>query len=214
MISLSLKEISSILCIGAHADDIEIGCGGTLLSLLRANNQLSVGWVVLSSGGEREAEARESASAFLAGATNSTVEVKQFRNGFFPYDSTVKDFFEDLKQRYAPDLVLTHRREDRHQDHRTVSDLTWNTFRDNLVLEYEIPKWDGDLGQPNIYAPLQEWAYMAKIEKLAGAFASQQSRPWYDPETFRGLMRLRGMECNAASRYAEGFFGRKLALSV
>ena len=214
MHSLAFGSARSILCLGAHADDIEIGCGGTVLSLIKAIPDISIGWIVLSSGPQREAEARHSAAAFLHGAADCSVEISDFRNGFFPYDAALKDHFELLKQRYSPDLILTHRREDRHQDHRTVCELTWNTFRDHLILEYEIPKWDGDMGRPTVYVPLDTWTRDRKVECLMSSFQSQQSRHWYDAELFHGLMRLRGMECNAPDRCAEAFWAPKLTLAL
>ena len=203
----------SVLCLGAHSDDIEIGAGATLLSLLERGIQLEVHWCVLSGGAERAAEARKSAADFLVKATASQVEVKAFPDGFFPeYGEAIKEWFESLKQRIEPDLILTHRRDDAHQDHRLVSRLTWNTFRDHCILEYEIPKWDGDIGQPNVYVPVSAAALQRKIDLLMLHFGSQRSKQWFDEETFRGLARLRGMECRAPERYAEAFFGRKLSL--
>jgi LmbE family N-acetylglucosaminyl deacetylase len=212
MLSFSIRTVRSVLCLGAHADDIEIGCGGTLLELFERNPEVAVTWVVLSSGGSREQEARTSAERFLTGVSHTTVEVKDFRNGYFPYQPEIKDYFEKLKGKCSPELLFTHRRNDRHQDHRVVNDLTWNTFRNHLILEYEIPKWDGDFGRPNVYVPLESEVHRRKTNHLMSSFPSQQPRPWYDPDTFDGLMRLRGMECNAESRYAEAFFARKLSL--
>ena len=214
MYSLSLAAVREVLCIGAHADDIEIGCGGTILSLITSVPNLVVSWVVLSAGGVRESEARETAAVFLDGAGDQRVEVNDFRDGFFPYDPGVKEYFELLKGRYQPDLILTHRRGDLHQDHRSVCELTWNTFRNHLILEYEIPKWDGDLGCPNVYIPLNGEECEAKLRFLMNGFGSQQSHHWYDPELFRALMRIRGMECAAPSRYAEGFYVSKAIVSA
>jgi LmbE family N-acetylglucosaminyl deacetylase len=203
----------SVLCLGAHSDDIEIGAGATLLGLQERGIQLEVHWCVLSGGAERAVEARKSAADFLVNATGSQIEVKSFPDGFFPeYGEALKEWFESLKQRIEPDLILTHRRDDAHQDHRLVSRLTWNTFRDHCILEYEIPKWDGDIGQPNLYVPVSAAALQRKIELLMLHFGSQRSKQWFDEETFRGLARLRGMECRAPERYAEAFFGRKLSL--
>jgi LmbE family N-acetylglucosaminyl deacetylase len=204
----------SVLCLGAHSDDIEIGAGATILSLLERGVQLDVHWCVLSGGGERDNEAKASAADFLRDAASSTrIEVLSFRDGFFPEQGeAIKQWFESLKQRIAPDLILTHRRDDAHQDHRLVARLTWNTFRDHCILEYEIPKWDGDIGQPNLYMPVSAAILQRKIELLLAHFGSQRSKQWFDDETFRGLARLRGMECRAPERYAEAFFGRKLAL--
>jgi LmbE family N-acetylglucosaminyl deacetylase len=202
-----------VLAIGAHADDIEIGCGGTLLRLVAEHPKLSVDWVVLSGLGERAGEAADSAAAFLQGAAETRVTVERFRDGFFPYlGGAVKEFFEQLKSRVAPDLVLTHRLEDRHQDHRLVAELTWNTFRDHLVLEYEIPKYEGDLGQPNLFVPLAPDLCERKVELLRKCFPSQAGRAWFGDDTFMALLRLRGVESGAPSRYAEAFHARKLVL--
>ncbi|HEY7300658.1 MAG TPA: PIG-L deacetylase family protein [Xanthobacteraceae bacterium] len=203
----------SVLCLGAHSDDIEIGAGATLLSLLERGIRLDVHWCVLSSGGEREVEAKKSAVDFIAKAASAQIEVMSFRDGFFPeHGEAIKQWFESLKTRVEPNLILTHRRDDAHQDHRQVCRLTWNTFRDHQILEYEIPKWDGDIGQPNVYVPVSAAAIERKIGLLMGHFGSQRSKQWFDEETFRGLARLRGMECRAPERYAEAFFGRKLLL--
>jgi LmbE family N-acetylglucosaminyl deacetylase len=203
----------SVLCLGAHSDDIEIGAGGTILTWLDHGIHLEVHWCVLSGIGERETEARASAGDFLAGATTSTIEIMNFRDGFFPEQGEqLKIWFESLKARVAPDLILAHRRDDAHQDHRHVNRLVWNTFRDHLVLEYEIPKWDGDLGRPNLYMPVSASVMQRKVDLLMDHFGSQRSKQWFDPETFLGLARLRGMECRADDRYAEAFVARKLVL--
>ena len=203
----------SVLCLGAHSDDIEIGAGATLLSMLERGIRLDVHWCVLSGGGEREGEARASAADFLSAVQTKKIEVMSFEDGFFPEQGVaIKSWFEDLKKRINPDLIFTHRREDAHQDHRQVNRLTWNTFRDHCILEYEIPKWDGDMGQPNLYVPISAEALARKIDLLMSHFGSQRSKQWFDAETFLGLARLRGMECRAPERYAEAFFGRKLAL--
>jgi LmbE family N-acetylglucosaminyl deacetylase len=203
-----------ILCLGAHSDDIEIGCGGLILQLLREHRAVDVDWVVLSAHGRREQEARRSAALFLRGARRQRVILKEFRDGFFPYDASIKKAFEELKNGNAPDLVLTHYRHDRHQDHRVVSDLTWNTFRDHLVLEYEIPKYDGDFGSPNFFVPLDRRMCDRKTKYLHNVFGSQRDKHWFDVETFLGVMRLRGMECRAPAGYAEAFYARKLVLST
>lgn len=206
-------ERLSVLCLGAHSDDIEIGTGATLLSLVDRGVRLDVHWCVLSGGGEREREARVSAADFLAHVPSAKVEVMTFRDGFFPEQGEqIKSWFETLKGRVEPDVILTHRRDDAHQDHREVSRLAWNTFRDHCILEYEIPKWDGDMGQPNLYMPVSADALQRKIDLLVSHFGSQRSKQWFDAETFRGLARLRGMECRAPERYAEAFFARKLSL--
>lgn len=202
-----------MLCIGAHCDDIEIGCGATVMSLLAANPELVVHWVVCSSDARRAAEARASAADFL-GEGPHQVLVETFRNGFFPSETArIKLFFEELKT-IEPDLILTHHRADLHQDHRTLGELTWNTFRNHLVLEYEIPKYDGDLGRPNSFVPLADAVRQRKVELLMRHFPSQHDRHWWSAEVFNGLMRLRGMECHAPSGYAEAFYAPKLSLSV
>ncbi len=207
-------ERLSVLCLGAHSDDIEIGAGATLLSLSERGIVLDVHWCVLSGGGIRDVETKRSAEDFLAKAASRQIEVMSFRDGFFPEQGeAIKEWFESLKQRVEPDLVLTHRRDDAHQDHRQVCRLTWNTFRAHSILEYEIPKWDGDIGQPNVYLPVSTEVLERKIELLLSHFGSQRSKQWFDAETFRGLARLRGMECRAQERYAEAFFGRKLVLA-
>jgi LmbE family N-acetylglucosaminyl deacetylase len=201
-----------VLCLGAHSDDIEIGCGGLILSLIKSRRAIDVTWVVFSAPGQREKEARRGASLFLKQAARTDIRIHQFRDGHFPYEGpAVKAVFESLK-RAAPDVVLTHYREDRHQDHRVLSDLAWNTFRDHLVLEYEIPKFDGDLGQPNCFIPLDRATAARKARFLGQAFGTQRDKHWFSDETFLGLMRLRGMECRAPGGYAEAFYGRKVIL--
>jgi LmbE family N-acetylglucosaminyl deacetylase len=200
-----------ILCLGAHSDDLEIGCGGTMLQLLAQRPESIVRWVVFSAAGIREQEARAGAEHFLAGAAERHIAVAQFRESFFPYaGDRIKEYFETIKANGEPDVVFTHYRDDRHQDHRVIGDLTWNTFRRSLILEYEIPKWDGDLGQPNAYTRLTEAVAEAKIRAICATFASQSGKSWFSADTFRALMRLRGIEANAA--YAEAFHARKLAL--
>jgi LmbE family N-acetylglucosaminyl deacetylase len=209
------EPLRRMLAIGAHADDLEIGCGGTVLQLLRACPELEVGWIVLAAEGERANEAKRCAEAFLVGASGRCVTVHSFRDGYLPHErAAVKDVFEDLKRTFDPQLVLTHTRDDAHQDHRLASELTWNTFRDHLILEYEIPKWDGDLGRPNVYVPLDADIVARKLELLEAHFPSQHEKHWYDRDTFRGLMRLRGMECVAPSRHAEAFNGCKIGLVI
>jgi LmbE family N-acetylglucosaminyl deacetylase len=202
-----------VLCLGAHSDDIEIGCGGTILKLIGDGKGVACDWVVFSAAGPRKGEADRSASAFMAGAAKRTVAVEGFRDGFFPFiGADLKDYFEGLKTRVKPDLIFTHHRADLHQDHRIISDLTWNTFRDHLILEYEVPKYDADLGSPNIYVPLDGAAVKKKIRFIMKNFASQAKNHWFTEETFRAVLRLRGVESNAPSGYAEGFHGRKLTL--
>jgi LmbE family N-acetylglucosaminyl deacetylase len=208
------ERIESVLAIGCHADDIEIGCGGTILALLERNPRLDVTWVVLSAGGERAEEARASSTAFLTAAEHQpSVVLESFRDSFFPYiGAEVKEVFERLKAEVSPELVLTHTGTDLHQDHRLVAELTWNTFRDHLILEFEIPKYDADLGSPNVFVPLEEALVRRKVSLLLEHFASQRSRHWFTEDLFLGLMRLRGMETNSPTGYAEAFRCRKLQL--
>ena len=215
MLNLSAAESPRrVLAIGCHADDIEIGCGGTLLTLARSNPEVEVDWVVLAAPGERGAEARASAAAFLDGVAKARVEVHDFRDGFLPYvGGAVKDVFEELKGRVDPQVVLTHAGYDFHQDHRLACELTWNTFRNHLILEYEIPKVDGDLGRPNVFVPLSLSVVEKKLALIEEHFPSQSGKHWFDRETFLGLMRLRGMEAVAPDRYAEAFTCRKLVLA-
>ncbi len=213
MRTFSLGNLKTILCLGAHSDDIEIGCGGTVLKLIELNPGLVVHWVVFSAVGDRGKEASASASRFLARAGSSSVELHQFRDGFFPSEhAKIKSYFEELKSKVQPDAIFTHTRADLHQDHRAVCELTWNTFRDHVVLEYEIPKWDGDLGAPNCFVHLEERHADEKIAILMECFATQRGKRWFDEETFVSLMRLRAMESNAPSRRAEAFYGRKVVL--
>lgn len=207
------RELKTLLCLGSHCDDIEIGCGGAILRLIREHPQMRVHWVVFSSGPHRATEARCSADAFLENAGGRDVQIRDFRNGYFPsVTADIKDSFEELKAAIQPDLIFTHYRNDLHQDHRVISELTWNTFRNHLVLEYEIPKYDGDLGTPNLFVPLPENIWRKKIETLMKCFPSQQDKHWFTPDTFAGLMRLRGVESNSDSGYAEAFYCRKLVL--
>jgi LmbE family N-acetylglucosaminyl deacetylase len=200
-----------VLALGCHADDIEIGCGGTLLALAAERPELVVRWVVFSTQGERRGEAQAAADELLDGVPERQVDLHPFRDGFLPYHGAeVKELFEGMKD-FAPDLVLTHQRHDLHQDHRLVNELTWNTFRDHLVLEYEIPKYDGDLGVPNVFSPLDEGVCARKVDLLMRHFGSQRSKRWFSEDLFYGLMRLRGME-SGGHRYAEAFYGRKLVL--
>jgi LmbE family N-acetylglucosaminyl deacetylase len=215
MLSLPLPRLERplrLLCVGAHADDIEIGCGGLILSLLRGPHPVDVTWVVFSGSSQRQAEARRGAALFLKGAHRRRVIHHRFRDGFFPYDPAIKKAFERLKK-VEPDMVLTHYRDDRHQDHRVLSDLAWNTFRDHVILEYEIPKFDGDLGSPNCFVALDREICARKVKFLGDAFGTQRDKHWFSDETFWALLRLRGMECRASGGYAEAFYGRKIALS-
>jgi len=203
-----------ILCLGAHADDIEIGCGGTILQLAGHYPNCVLYWVVFSANEIRAKEAEQSANLFAGSTAFRRPQIKSFKDGFMPYfGDEVKAAFEELKE-VSPDLIFTHHRHDAHQDHRLLSELTWNTFRDHLILEYEIPKYDGDMGQPSVFVPLAAATCQKKVDSIMEAFQSQHDKRWFRPETFYSLMRLRGMECNSPSGYAEAFYGRKLRLEI
>lgn len=216
MLSLKLDDRSgplNLLCMGAHADDIEIGCGGTLLRLLGERPGCVVHWVVFAANPEREAEARAAAADFLQKAGRSEVVVHHFRESYFPsVASDIKDAFEAIKRAVQPDLVLCHRKVDAHQDHRVIADLAWNTFRNHAIWEYEIPKYDGDLGLPNLYVPLLREQADRKVELLMTHFKSQASRAWFKADTFHGLMSVRAVECNAPEGRAEAFYVRKVVV--
>lgn len=202
--------IKNILCLGSHCDDIEIGCGGTILRLIDEHPDAGIHWVVFSSDPQRGVEARQCANEFLAKVRTKHVVVKDFRNGFFPYlGAGIKEYFEQLKQDVTPDIIFTHYRHDLHQDHRIISDLTWNTFRNHLILEYEIPKYDGDMGTPNVFVPLPDMLCRRKIDTIMKCFESQRTKSWFTPETFSALLRLRGVESSSPSGYAEAFHCRK-----
>jgi LmbE family N-acetylglucosaminyl deacetylase len=202
----------TVLCLGAHSDDIEIGCGGTLLHLKQLFPQLRLHWVVFSASGPRGQEAAKSAELFASGC-NKQIVLKDYRDGFLPCGAQqVKEDFESMKAQINPDLIFTHWQGDAHQDHRLLCELTWNTFRNHFILEYEIPKYDGDMGRPNVFVPLDAPLYENKVDFLLEAFASQRSKHWFERETFLGLMRLRGVECNSPSNYAEAFHCRKVVL--
>lgn len=203
---------ATVLCIGAHCDDIEIGCGATLVRMAREHPKLSFFWAVFAGSSVREQESR-AAAAQLLGVQRVELQYFGFRESYFPsQQDQVKDAFESLKATVKPDLILTHRIEDRHQDHRVLADLTWNTFRSHLILEYEIPKYEGDLGQPNFFVPVSATDLDHKVEMLMRSFSSQHSRSWFTSETFRALARIRGIECAAASGYAEAFHARKICV--
>jgi LmbE family N-acetylglucosaminyl deacetylase len=213
-LGLGAEQPLRLLLIGAHSDDIEIGCGGTVLSLLRQRT-VAVRWVVFSATGDRELEARRSAAAFLEGAAECDVRTCGFRDGFFPYEgAAVKEFFETLKTDMRPDLIFTHRLDDRHQDHRLLAELTWNTFRDHAILEYEIPKYEGDLGHPNLFVPLEADVSRRKLALLMTMFGTQRSKRWFTEELFAAVMTLRGAEAGLAGGHAEGFHARKLLLEL
>jgi LmbE family N-acetylglucosaminyl deacetylase len=202
-----------VLAIGAHPDDAEIGCGGTILKLIGEGAVAAVCWVVLTGESARADEARASAEAMLEGAAESTILQRDFRDGFLPYEGAdVKAFFEEVKRDFSPDVILTHQRHDLHQDHRTACELTWNTFRDHFILEYEVPKYDGDMGQPNAYVTLDDDICRRKVDHLMTHFGTQRSKRWFKEDLFSGLMRLRGMECNSPTSYAEAFYCRKAVL--
>jgi len=206
-------EKVSVLCVGAHSDDIEIGAGGTILDWINRGVVLDVHWCVLSAAGSRAEEARASASAFLQGANSVTLHFAEFRDSYFPYEgAALKEWMAQNLKQTNPDVIFTHRSTDTHQDHREVSRLTSNVFRNHLILEYEIPKWDGDLERCNTYMPVTEQTMDRKVALLLEHFGSQRSRDWFDAETFRGLARLRGMECRAPGRYAEAFSVAKMTL--
>lgn len=204
------NSLHQVLCLGAHSDDIEIGCGGTILKLVEMFPDLSFYWVVFGADEQRKEEAIASANTFLKGATQKTIVVKSFRDRFFPYmGAEIKEFFDQLRKDVSPDLILTHYRHDLHQDHKLISDLTWNTFRNHLILEYEIMKYDGDLGVPNMFVHLDESICQRKITYLMEHFATQSNKHWFAEETFFSLLRLRGVESNAPNKYAEAFYCRK-----
>lgn len=205
----------TVLCLGAHSDDIEIGAGGTILGLVEHHPGLRVHWVVLSALGERAAEARAGAAACLDGIAVPQVDIYPIRDGYFPMEfARLKRIFEGLKKTINPDLILTHYRQDAHQDHRMIAELTYNTFRDHLILEYEIPKYDPDLGNPTLFVPLSQRQAQAKVATLMTHFASQRGRRWFTPETFYALMRLRGLHAGAASGFAEAFYGARVSLRL
>ncbi|MBV9623090.1 MAG: PIG-L family deacetylase [Acidobacteria bacterium] len=201
-----------VLCLGAHSDDIEIGCGGTILWLAERYPSCQFHWAVFSATGVREAEARCAANLF-AGSLLKGLLLHSFQDGFMPYSGAdIKALFEKELKPLSPNLILTHRGADAHQDHRLISELTWNTFRDHLILEYEIPKYDGDMGRPGVFVPLPSQLWRRKISYIIDTFHSQRGKVWFQEETFTSLMRLRGMECNAPDGYAEAFYGRKILL--
>lgn len=212
MISLGLERAQSVLCIGAHADDIEIGCGGTLIKLFKSRPDIHVHWLVLSGNDIRAAEAKSVAQRILKGVTNAKIEMKQFRDAHFEYADAValKAYFHQLSKTLNPDVVFTHRRDDAHQDHRFVGELTWQHFRNHMILEYEIPKYEGDLGRPSVYVELDEETAAEKVDAIVSGFPSQQDKQWFDASTFEALARIRGIECNAPSGLAEAFHCRKL----
>ena len=212
-ISLDNDSPKKILCLGAHCDDIEIGCGGTIIKLVRTLKDAEILWVVFSSDDRRGKEALKSAKDFLRDVKKKRIQINRFRNSFFPYHGAeIKEHFEKLKQEFHPDIIFTHYRKDLHQDHRLISELTWNSFRDHLILEYEIPKYDGDFGSPNFFVCLDDVICRKKIDKVLKYFQSQYDKAWFTRDTFLSILRLRGVESNAPDKYAEGFYCRKIIL--
>jgi len=211
----SLDSLRRILCLGAHSDDIEIGMGGTLLQLAQKRSNLEIWWVVFSAPGPRAEEARRSADEFLSGITRQHVKIGSFRESYFPSEwPAIKEWFEEIKAKFDPEIVFTHYRDDRHQDHRVLSDLAWNTFRSHLIFEYEILKYDGDLGSPNVFIPLSEELSARKIELLLKHFKSQSAKHWFTRDTFEAMHRIRGIECASATGRAEAFYCRKMVLAL
>jgi LmbE family N-acetylglucosaminyl deacetylase len=207
------KTTYRVLCLGAHSDDIEIGCGGTILRLIRSHESIEFLWVVFSADPPRDQEARECANLFLRRVKRKQIIIKNFPTSFFPYaGKEIKLCFEELKQQFKPDLIFTHYRNDLHQDHRVICDLSWNTFRNHLILEYEIPKYDGDFGSPNFFVHLKEAACSLKIRYLLKSFKSQREKHWFTEDAFRAIMRLRGIESSSSTKFAEAFYSRKLIL--
>ncbi len=206
------SEHFKILCMGSHCDDIEIGCGGTILRLTKEHPDCHVHWLIFSSTVPRKREALESARLFLKGARKKKIVVRSYRDSFFPaIGQQIKEEFEKLKKEFSPTLVLTHYRHDLHQDHRLICELTWNTFRNHLILEYEVPKYDGDLGSPNFFVHLDDATCQKKIRYVLHTFRTQEQKPWFTEDTFRAILRLRGVESNAPGKFAEAFYCRKLA---
>ena len=215
MIACNLSRVKRVLCLGAHSDDIEIGCGGTVLRMIEQSKSIEFYWLVLCANPERTMEARRSANAFLGRARKKTVVVKSFRDGFLPYlGPPVKECFEELKKVFTPDVIFTHSRHDLHQDHRLVCELTWNTFRDHFILEYEVPKYDADLRSPNFFVPLSDAQARRKVNSLMRYFTTQQNKRWFREELFYGLMRLRAAEAASPARYSEAFYCRKVVLAT
>jgi LmbE family N-acetylglucosaminyl deacetylase len=213
MLQVSLEAVHRILCLGAHSDDIEIGAGGTLLKLFEQASDLQVWWVVFSAPGSRAEEARRSADEYLSGARHKQVRIGSFRESYFPSEwPSIKDWFEEIKAQFNPDIVFTHYRDDLHQDHRVLSELAWNTFRNHVILEYEILKYDGGLGSPNVFVPLSREICARKTELLLKCFKTQAAKHWFTSDSFKAMLRIRGIECASASGCAEAFYSRKLVL--
>jgi len=214
LVPFKLAGVKRVLCVGAHSDDIEIGCGGTVLNLVENSKDIEFYWLTLCSNPDRASEAQRSANAFLRRASKKTIVVKSFRDGFLPYiGAPIKETFEELKP-FKPDVIFTHYRHDLHQDHRLVCELTWNTFRNHFILEYEIPKYDGDLGTPNVFVPLSEAVCRAKVDRLMRYFGSQRDKQWFSEDLFRGMMRIRGVEAASRTGLAEAFYCRKMLMDL
>ena len=212
MMGAGFTELKRVLCLGAHSDDLEIGCGGTMRRIIQASPGVAIRWHVLAAAGERRREALRSARALLAGAKTS-MHWSAYPESYFPQHwAAIKDEFEAIKRAFDPDVVFTHWRDDRHQDHRVLSDLAWNTFRNHLILEYEVPKYDGDLGNPNVYVALDEATCREKVSGIVRHFRTQAGKHWFTEDAFLALLRLRGIECGARARYAEAFYARKLVI--
>jgi LmbE family N-acetylglucosaminyl deacetylase len=208
-----IKPTGWVLCLGAHSDDIEIGCGGTILRLTQEYPDLKFYWVVFGASGRRVEEARASAEEFLAPVKEKRIFVEGFRDSFFPYQGAdIKEYFEGLKREIDPTLIFTHTRNDLHQDHREICQLTWNSYRNHLILEFEIPKYDGDLGSPNFFVHLDKEQTQQKAAAIMKHFRTQENKDWFTDETFLALMRIRGIESKAPKGYAEAFYGRKIVI--
>ena len=209
-LSQALERNPKLMLLGAHCDDIEIGCGGGLIQLLEENPELEVNWIIFSSNEIREKEARSSAEEYLSNVKRKSIQILNYKNGFFPHEMhKIKLYFEKLKKQIEPGVIFTHYRQDLHQDHRTINELTWNTFRSHFILEYEIVKYDGDLGVPNVFCPLTKNTTDSKIKRLMNHFGSQADKQWFTENTFEALLRIRGIECNAESGFSEAYYGRK-----
>jgi LmbE family N-acetylglucosaminyl deacetylase len=212
MLALDLRGVRAVVALAAHPDDLEIAAGGLLLTLAAAAPGVRVHYVLFTGSPDRQQEARAAGPAFLPGAQLS-MATHDLPDGRLPaYWGGAKEIAEEAARELPAELVLAPARDDAHQDHRTVAELATTAFRDALVLHYEIPKWDGDVGRPNLYLPLAEPTARRKVELLHTCFPSQKDRDWWDDEVFLSLARLRGMECRA--RYAEAFVCHKAALRI
>jgi LmbE family N-acetylglucosaminyl deacetylase len=214
-VSLNLAENrpAHVLCVGAHCDDIEIGCGGTLLSLGKSHTDLKITCAIFSGNDDRQREARKSLESLFSAAADLQIVFHDFADGRLPFvGEAVKNAMEDIRGNIDPDLIFTHWEGDRHQDHRFLSEVTWNTFRDHLIMEFEIPKYDGDFGSPGVFCPLDKDTAERKVDHLMRAYRSQASKDWFTPDLFMSVLRIRGMEARADSGFAEGFYCRKLPL--